>query len=82
MAEGRRSQLASARRLARRGIPIAMELYRRWQSLTPEQRERYLKMARDYASRAGDAYSQRRSGQYGGGRGGRGGGSGGFGRGR
>ena len=49
-----------AARLARRGVPIALELYRRWQSLSPETRERYLKIARDYANRAGDAYQQRR----------------------
>lgn len=47
-------------RLARRGIPIALELYRRWQQLTPEQRERYLRVARDYADRAGAAYERRR----------------------
>jgi GrpB-like predicted nucleotidyltransferase (UPF0157 family) len=61
----RRSQLETARRLAKRGIPVAMELYRRWQALTPEQRERYLKMARDYANRAGDAYQRNRPGQSG-----------------
>jgi hypothetical protein len=46
-------QYRSAARLARRGIPIAIELYRRWQQLTPEQRERYLAMARQYAQRGG-----------------------------
>ncbi len=56
----RRSQYETARRLAKRGIPIAMDLYRRWQSLTPEQRERYLRMAREYAARAGDVYAQQR----------------------
>ena len=54
------SRYAEAARLAKRGIPVAIELYRRWQSLTPEQRERYLKTAREYASRAGDAYAERR----------------------
>ena len=49
------SRYAEAARLAKRGIPIAIELYRRWQSLSPEQRERYLKMAREYANKAGDA---------------------------
>ena len=49
-----------AARLARRGVPIALELYRRWQQLPPETRERYLRMAREYANRAGDAYQQRR----------------------
>jgi hypothetical protein len=54
------SKYAEAARLAKRGIPIAIELYRRWQSLDPEQRERYLKMAREYAGKAGDAYAERR----------------------
>ena len=54
------SRYAEAARLARRGIPIAIELYRRWQSLPPEQRDRYLKAAREYASKAGDAYAERR----------------------
>jgi hypothetical protein len=54
MASRRRSQYETARRLAQRGVPIAIDLYRRWQQLTPEQRERYLRMARDYAARAGE----------------------------
>jgi hypothetical protein len=54
------SRYAEAARLAKRGVPIAIELYRRWQSLPPEQRERYLKMAREYANKAGDAYAERR----------------------
>ena len=55
------AQYRAAARLARRGIPIAMELYRRWQELTPEQRERYLKMARQYADRANATLQQQRS---------------------
>ena len=54
------SRYAEAARLARRGVPIALELYRRWQQLTPEQRDRYLKMAREYARKAGDVYAERR----------------------
>jgi acyl-CoA reductase-like NAD-dependent aldehyde dehydrogenase len=54
------SKYAEAARLAKRGVPIAIELYRRWQSLPPEQRERYLRMAREYANKAGDAYAERR----------------------
>lgn len=56
----RGAKYREAARLARRGVPVALELYRRWQQLTPEQRERYLRMARDYANRAGDAYQRRR----------------------
>jgi hypothetical protein len=57
---GRGSRYAEAARLARRGVPIALELYRRWQELTPEQRDRYLKMAREYTRKAGDAYAEHR----------------------
>lgn len=59
---GRGSQYRAAARLAKRGVPVAIELYRRWQSLTPEQRERYLRMAREYAARAGDVYQRGRGG--------------------
>lgn len=57
----RGSKYREAARLAKRGVPIALELYRRWQQLTPEQRDRYLRMARDYADRAGQAYQRRRN---------------------
>ena len=55
------AQYRAAARLARRGVPIAIELYRRWQELTPEQRERYLKLARQYADRANTALRQQRT---------------------
>ena len=55
-----RSRYAEAARLAKRGIPVAIELYRRWQQLPPETRERYLRTAREYAKRAGDVYADRR----------------------
>jgi len=73
MASRRRSQYETARRLAQRGIPIAMDLYRRWQQLTPEQRERYMRMARDYAARAGELRRGRGGPSGRGGSGGRGG---------
>ena len=38
-------------RLARRLYPVALAAYRRWQSLTPEEKERYRRLARDYADR-------------------------------
>jgi hypothetical protein len=57
----RKSQYETAKQLAKRGIPIAMDLWRRWQQLTPEERERYLKMAKDYAKRAQETYSKQRS---------------------
>lgn len=40
-----------AARLARRLYPLALAAYRRWQSLTPEEKERYRRLARDYAER-------------------------------
>jgi hypothetical protein len=54
-------QYRAAARLARRGVPIAIELYRRWQQLTPEQRERYLQLARQYADRANSAVQAQRA---------------------
>jgi len=32
-------------------VPLALEAWRRWQALPPEQRERYLRQAREYAER-------------------------------
>ena len=49
---GRAKQAA---KFARKAVPIGMELYRRWQALPPEQRERYMKTMREYATKAGDA---------------------------
>lgn len=40
-----------ARRYARRLTPLAMEAYRRWQALSPEEKERYKNQARGYADR-------------------------------
>ena len=42
---------ARAFRLARRLYPAALAAYRRWQSLTPEEKERYRRIARQYAER-------------------------------
>ena len=49
-----RRALRSARRMA----PVAMELYRRWQTLSPEEKERYRAMVRRYADRGRYAYEQ------------------------
>ena len=51
-----RRALRSARRMA----PVAMELYRRWQTLSPEEKERYKRQARGYADRGRKAIEQRR----------------------
>jgi hypothetical protein len=67
MASADRSRYQEAARLAKRGIPIALDLYRRWQALPPETRERYLRQAREYAKKAGDMYAERRSQGFSGG---------------
>jgi hypothetical protein len=45
----------TAAKFARKAVPVGMELYRRWQAMPPEQRERYMKTVKDYAVKAGDA---------------------------
>jgi hypothetical protein len=49
-----------AARAARRLYPLALEAYRRWQALSPEERERYRRLAREYATRGQDAVRRRR----------------------
>jgi hypothetical protein len=39
------------RRTARRLAPIALEAWRRWQALSPEEKERYRALVRRYAER-------------------------------
>jgi hypothetical protein len=39
------------RNAARRLAPLALEAWRRWQSLSPEEKERYRNLARRYAER-------------------------------
>jgi hypothetical protein len=58
----RREQLAAhpAVRGARRAWPLLLEVKRRWDRLTPEQQERYRRMASDYARRGQDALGRRR----------------------
>ena len=51
---------ARAARAARRLYPVAIAAYERWQSLTPEQKERYKKRARGYAERGRRAAEQAR----------------------
>jgi hypothetical protein len=47
-------------RAARRAWPLLLEAKRRWDTLTPEQQERYRQRARDYGRRGQDALSRRR----------------------
>jgi hypothetical protein len=48
------------RRAARRAWPIVLMAWERWQKLTPEERERYKRRARQYAERGRKALDQRR----------------------
>jgi hypothetical protein len=43
----------SAARTARRLWPVAIALYRRWDRLPPEQKERYRRLAQENAQRGG-----------------------------
>jgi hypothetical protein len=42
-------------RMARRIAPLAAEAYRRWNALTPAEKERYKRRAREYGERGRDA---------------------------
>jgi hypothetical protein len=57
-----------ARHTARRLWPVALEAWRRWDNLSPQQKERYRRMAGDYARRGRETLSNRRGrrgGRYG-----------------
>ena len=45
---------------ARRAWPIVMMAWERWQSLTPEEKERYKARARQYAERSRGVMEKRR----------------------
>ena len=47
-------------RLSRRALPLMMMAWERWQKLEPEQKERYMRQAREYAQRGRKAVEQRR----------------------
>lgn len=49
-----------AARAARRVYPLLLMAYERWQSLSPEEKERYRAMARRYAERGRSAAEQAR----------------------
>ena len=44
----------------RRLWPLALMAWERWQTLSPEQQERYKRQARNYAERGRKAVEQRR----------------------
>ena len=45
----------------RRLWPVALEAWRRWDNLTPQQKERYRRMASDAARRGRDTLDARRA---------------------
>ncbi len=47
-------------RAARRAWPVVLMAWERWQSLSPQEKERYKKRARDAADRGRRAVEQRR----------------------
>jgi len=49
---------ARAARAARRLAPLAMEAYRRWERLTPAEKERYRQRAKSAADRGRSAFEQ------------------------
>jgi TRAP-type C4-dicarboxylate transport system substrate-binding protein len=54
------SRAQRAVRLSRRALPLMMMAWERWQKLEPEQKERYMRQAREYAERGRKAIEQRR----------------------
>jgi hypothetical protein len=60
---GRRARGAGghpAVRAAKRAWPVLIAAYRRWEQLTPAQRERYRRMASEYTRRGRDTLGRRR----------------------
>jgi TRAP-type C4-dicarboxylate transport system substrate-binding protein len=49
-----------ASRGARRAWPLVLMAWERWQKLEPEQKERYMRQAREYAQRGRKAVEQHR----------------------
>ena len=52
---------ARVRQTARRLWPVALEAWRRWDRLPPSEKERYRRMAGDYARRGRSALDARRA---------------------
>jgi hypothetical protein len=53
-------RVTKAVRGVRRMWPVVLMAWERWQSLSPEQQERYMRQAREYARRGKDAAAARR----------------------
>jgi DnaJ-domain-containing protein 1 len=56
-------------RYARRAWPFLLAAYHRWDQLTPQEKERYIRRARETVQRGQKAYNDRRPGGGGRGRG-------------
>jgi hypothetical protein len=56
----RGARLQRANRAARRAWPILLAAWERWQALSPEEKERYKRRARQYADRGRRALEQQR----------------------
>ncbi len=59
MAAPKPGRLTRARGVAKRTWPVAVEAWRRWDNLSPQQKERYRKMAAEYAQRGRKALASR-----------------------
>ena len=62
----RGGSIARYRTAARRAWPIALEAWRRWDRLPPHEKERYKRMASDYARRSRETVATRRARRGGG----------------
>lgn len=60
MARGSRGGLARAASAGRRAWPVLLMAYERWQSLSPAEKERYRRQAREYAERGRSALQNAR----------------------
>ena len=54
------SRMSRVVRGARRGWPLVLMGWERWQKLSPAEKERYKRQARNYADRGHKAVEQRR----------------------
>ena len=57
----RRSRLGRAQHLGRRAWPVILMAWERWQALPEDEKERYRRRAREYATRGRKAVEQARS---------------------
>jgi hypothetical protein len=64
-APNRRDRIAAhpAVRAGRRAWPVLLAAKQRWDALSPDQQERYRRMAREYTRRAQQTLARRRRGR-------------------